>query len=274
MKIGLDYTPALRQHAGVGRYTRELTRALLQEAAPHEVLLVVSRDAPTTAGSVKETHNQAFCRLPLSERWQQILWHRLHIPLSVERWTGPLHLYHSMNFTLPPLSKARGIVTIHDLAFLRVPHCAEPRLRRYLSKVVPGSVERAQHVLADSEATRQDVIQLLGVPPHKVSVAYCGVDTRFRLNITEVERQQVRQKHNLSVPYILSVGTIEPRKNHRRLIAAYARLRQRSDLPHHLVLAGARGWLSEPIYNAPAEFDVADSVHFLGQVDDADLPAL
>ena len=274
MRVGVDYTPAVRQWAGVGRYTRELVKALLQAPETPQFTLLISKDAIINQTEMAGFAPQRLCRLPLSERALQFLWHRLQIPWSVEQWTGPIDIFHSTNFTLPPLRSARGIVTVHDLAFMRLPECAEPGLRRYLSKAVPASLRRAHHVLADSEATRQDLIELLQVPEGRISVAYCGEDERFRQEVSQVKRRRVREKHQLSWPYFLSVCTIEPRKNLRTLIAAFAQAQQDGNWPHHLVLAGARGWLTDCIYRAPADFSIEDKVHFLGKLDDEDLVGL
>jgi len=271
VRIGIDYTPALRQKGGIGRYTRELVRALAAQDQENRYALFYA-DGPD--GIQTPGPNFHARRAGWSERALLIAWHRLRLPLAVERWTGPLDVFHSPDFTLPPLRGAQGVVTVHDLAFLRVPECAEPRLRSYLMTVLPRSLRRAAHILADSECTRQDLITLLDVAPERVTVVPAGVDARFRADVPEADRAMVRRRYRLEGPYILSVGTIEPRKNHTTLIAAYARLRRSTALPHALVIAGGKGWLDEPIYAAPAAHGVGEHVRFLGWVDDNDLPAL
>ena len=101
----------------------------------------------------------------LRERWLTIMWHRAKVPLPADWLSGPVDLYHSPDFVLPPLRHARGILTVHDLAFLMRPECADDRLRAYLEEVVPRSVQRADFIIADSENTRNDLVVLLGVQP-------------------------------------------------------------------------------------------------------------
>lgn len=274
MRIGIDYTPAIRQKAGIGRYTRELVRALANQDPDNPYILFCATGRGGATEAQPPAPNFAVKPSGLSDRTLLILWHRLRLPPAVEWWTGPLDLFHSPDFTLPPLHRARGLVTVHDLAFLRVPECAEPRLKAYLSSVVPRSLRRARHILADSECTRQDLAALLDVDLDMVTVVPAGVNVRFRPDVPDAEKASVRRRYRLERPYILSVGTVEPRKNHVTLIAAYARLRRATGLPHELVIAGARGWLYEPIYAAPAAHGLADHVRFLGLVDDGDLPAL
>jgi glycosyltransferase involved in cell wall biosynthesis len=160
------------------------------------------------------------------------------------------------------------------LSFVRVPETASPRLKTYLDAVVPRSVARADHILADSQATKDDLIDLYNTPPEKITVQLSGVDQRFqRVNDTG-EQTAIRQKYNLGDrPYIFACGTVQPRKNYSRLIEALARLRaQNYDL--NLVIAGGKGWLEDPMYATIRNTDMSDYVHLIGFADDADLPAL
>ncbi|NIO71629.1 MAG: glycosyltransferase, partial [Anaerolineae bacterium] len=164
-------------------------------------------------------------RAPLSERALTILWHRLGLPIPVEWFTGPVDIFHSTDFVLPPVRQARTILTVHDLTFMRLPQCAEAGLRAYLNKVVPRSIKRADLVLADSQSTKNDLVGLLGVSPDKIEVVYAGVERRFRPMEGEVALWRVKKRYGLDFPFILSLGTLEPRKNFSGLIEAYALMR-------------------------------------------------
>jgi glycosyltransferase involved in cell wall biosynthesis len=156
-----------------------------------------------------------------------------------------------------------------------VPDCADAGLRAYLSRVVPRSVARASHVLADSESTRRDLTHLLGVSPDRVTVVYPGVEARFHPEQDAAALARVRQRYSVGdAPFVLGVGTLEPRKNWPALIRAWTRLRQASGLPHRLVIAGGKGWLAEGIFAAAQASPYRDDIVFTGFVDDADLPAL
>lgn len=242
VRIALDYTAAITQRAGVGRYTRELFRAYLGRPSRHErVLFHAGRqgcDALGARGHFRHTH------LPLSPRVATAAWHHLRLPLPVDLLAGRADCFHSPDYALPPLLRARGVVTVHDLSFLVYPQFAEPRLRRYLSRVVPRAVARADLVLADSRHTRDDVVRLLGADPAKVAVVYSGVTPPFGLQ-PRPSLQGVAELDQAR-PFILTVGTIEPRKNLERLFEAYACLRA-AGVNHQLVVVGRRGWLYEPI---------------------------
>ncbi len=217
-------------------------------------------------------------RAPLSERALTILWHRLNVPIPVEWFTGPVDIFHSTDFVLPPVRQARTILTVHDLSFMRLPQCAEAGLRAYLNKVVPRSIERADLVLADSQSTKNDLIELLGVSPDKIEVVYAGVESRFRPMEGEMALQRVRKRYGLGFPFILSLGTLEPRKNLTGLIDAYALLRGKGqvirDKGLRLVIAGGKGWLYGEIFARVEELGLSGQVIFPGFVADEDLPAL
>lgn len=271
MRITIDYTPALRQTAGIGRYTRGLVAALAEADRDNCYRLFCAGAAPDRT---TWPENFAVHVSPVPARWLTAGWHRLRLPLPVERLAGDCDIFHSPDFSLPPLRSARGVVTVHDLSFLRLPEHADPGLRDYLQKAVPRAVARAHRVLADSENTKRDLIELLRVAEEKISVVPAGVETRFRPVRDTIRLAEVQKRYNLPDWFILSVGTLEPRKNLTRLITAYAQMRRQTGLPHALVLAGKPGWLYEGIYDQVTQEGLEDHVRFTGFIDDADLPAL
>lgn len=285
MEIGIDFTSAAHQGAGIGRLTRSVVRALAEIDHDNQYALLIqghkprhpslgARPAPGCRNAVSGITNDNFreVRTWITERWWNRIWHRLQLPVAVEWIVGRIDLFHSPDFTLPPVRPGtRTIVTVHDLSFLRLPQCFEPVLCSYLAANVPRAVHRADHVLADSENTRWDVIELLRVPEEKVSVLYPGVAPRFRPIRDRTELERVRAKYDLPPQFVLSVGTIQPRKNYVGLMEAFARLNS-ADV--HLVIVGGKGWLYEDVFARARDLRIQDRVTFAGFVDDADLPAL
>ena len=272
--IAIDYTPAYEQGGGIGRYVRELVAALARLDHDTDYRLFV---AGATRDKLPSPPAPNFVWKPSSipPIWFARLWHRARVPIPVEAITGRVTLYHATDFVLPPtLPQTRTLLTVHDLSFVRVPDAASPNLKAYLDAVVPHSVRRADHILADSTATKNDLIELYDTPPEKITVLLSGVDARFKRVEDEAQRQAVREKYQLSSrPFILSVGTVQPRKNYGRLIQALARLRAHGH-DVDLVIVGGRGWLEDPIYETIRTTGMQDHVHFTGFADDADLPAL
>lgn len=274
MRIGIDYTAAVQQRAGIGRYTRELVRAISWlDQANRYVLLQAARGAKVAAGSWPA--NFDVHSLPLTDHQVAVLWQRFRLPLPVELVAGRIAVFHSPDFVLPPTWRARTVLTVHDLSFLTTPHTADPALRRYLMASVPRSIARADHILADSESTRRDLVQHLGVEPERTTVVYPGVGSQFKpLELQAV--REVRARYKLEGPFVLAVGTLQPRKNYPALIEAWARLREVDPALASvgLVIAGGRGWLYDEIDATIERLEVATRVRLLGFVPEEDLPAL
>ncbi|HKZ68649.1 MAG TPA: glycosyltransferase family 1 protein [Anaerolineales bacterium] len=266
MRIGIEVTAAVRQGAGIGRYVRELLRAVALADTANDYRLFYASPSPLPHTLPPLPPNFTSRHLPFHDIWLARLWHRLQLPLNVELITGPIDLYHAPDFTLPPV-RARSVLTVHDLSFVRDPESAAPGLRSYLQKVVPRSVRQADHVIAVSEATKADLVEFYQTPESKITVLYEGVDTLFK----PTSNPAIRSQYNLgSAPYILSISTIQPRKNYRRLIQAVAAL------PHEysLVIAGNQGWLYDEIFAEAEKPGVRGRVKFIGFVPEADLAAL
>ncbi len=267
--IGIDYTAAVHQSAGIGRYVRELTRALaaLHPEADWRLFAAGAQRGdllPLPAGCVAAPAR-------LSERTLARLWHRLRLPIPVERWTGRLDLFHATDFTLPPTRRAtRTVLTIHDLSFERYPDQTMPGMLDYLKQVVPRSVRRAAAVIAVSEATRQEIVALYGTPAEKITAVPHGVDPRFAPQAAPGEAIRAKYRLPAESPLVLTVGTMQPRKNHLGLVRAWARV----EAAGTLVIAGGKGWAYDAVYEEVARLGIAERVIFAGYVDDADLPAL
>jgi glycosyltransferase involved in cell wall biosynthesis len=291
LRIGIDYTSAVRQQAGIGRYTRELATALLRLDRFHHYTLFAATgglDKNHWTGEINRLHavsdqQLTVHHLPLSDDWLARVWHRLRLPLPVELVTGRLDLFYSPDFALPPTwPGTQTLLTIHDLSFVRHPDAFVPALRRYLERVVPRSIERADVVLADSAHTRADLVSLFGISPDRVEVILPGVDARFQpapssttSPTSGAERprsERLRKRYAIGEkPYVLSVGTLQPRKNYVRLIQAFSQSRASTNENTELLIAGGRGWLFQDIVE---EAEKHDCVRLLGFVDDEDLPAL
>ncbi|MEZ4666920.1 MAG: glycosyltransferase family 1 protein [Anaerolineae bacterium] len=271
--IGIDYTPAIEQEAGIGRYVRELVAALAQLDTQTDYRLFTAHTSQNPSIHNIGT-NFRWQTSPFSSRWHSRIWHRLNVPLSVEWIVGSVDLFHSTDFVLPPTRRSTiSVLTVHDLSFVRVPETASPRLKAYLDSVVPRSVKRADHILADSTATKKDLLELYGVRPEKITVLLSGVDSHF-VRSSEAVIATTRRKYGISeLPYIFSVGTVQPRKNYSRLIGALSILRAHNyDI--QLIIAGGRGWLESEIYETLKRHRLGDYVNFIGFANDTDLPAL
>ena len=225
--VAIDYTPAIRQQAGIGRIIRGQVAALIAMAEGLDLRLFV-------VGRVDEAERRQ-APLPLhttllDERNMVRLWHRLDMPLPRVEWFtgGPLDLLHATDFVLPPSKARRKLLTVHDLAFLFYPDAAMPSLHHYLNVVVPRSVRRADALVADSQHTAQDLNEQWQVPLERITVVQGAVDHAHFRPVRDPQRlAEVRHRYGLGErPYILALSRLEPRKNFVRLIEAFAAARE------------------------------------------------
>jgi glycosyltransferase involved in cell wall biosynthesis len=277
MRIAIDYSAAVNQRAGIGRLVRNQVLALAEVDHDNDYRLVYARPNRGTAPQFPRAGNFSRREVGLGERWLTILWHRAKLPVPADWLSGEVDLYHCPDFVLPPLRHARGILTVHDLAFLMRPDCADERLRAYLEEVVPRSVRRADFIIADSENTRNDLVVLLGVRPSSVAVVPGGVEERFKRITAPESLQKARQRLGVGTsPFILAIGVIEPRKNLNRLMDAFQSLKERGNVPADLklVLAGGKGWLYDDIFEHHAASPVREDILLPGFVSDDLLPSI
>jgi glycosyltransferase involved in cell wall biosynthesis len=288
MKIALDYTTGIYPGAGIARYTRSLVGALAELDGKNSYRLFYAarglpRPTPETRQAValfRQHPNFRPARVPMSVRQMFAVWQRLRVPLPVELFAGRIDLLHSPDFVSPPHLGGIDVITVHDLSFMVVPECAEPSLASFLGKTVPRAVRRADHIIAVSRQTRDDLVRLLSVPPNKITVAYNGVDGRFVPGAGTNGTAGLRAGLGLPERFILHVGTLEPRKNLARLVEAYGLLVDRATEGSGLrdvglVLAGRRGWLYEPVLAAAERVNAAGGrVVLVDYVRDDDLPTL
>ena len=275
MRIGVDLTAAVTQGGGIGRYTRELMQAVTQLDQENEYRFFSAKQPPQlpVSNSIPQGERCHYRQSPLAERWHYRLWYRLRLPIPVQLLTGSIDLFHSPDFVLPPvLAKVPTLLTVHDLSFLHFPASYPDALVSYLNRVVPWSIRRASHILADSEATKADLVALWQISEEKITVLLSGVSEKFQ-PVEAASISRVRQKYGIDQdPYLLSVGTVQPRKNYQMLIRAFRMVADQ--LPHHLLISGGKGWLYDEVLAEVEVQNLQDRVHFIGFVDDEDLPAL
>ena len=271
-RFTIDYTPAIQQHAGIGRYADELTRALIALQPDDDwQLFYVDPENGVPAPPLDRIARTTLCQS--NKRW------RLSVLLntySQRAMDQQLHahngLFHATDHLLPPLAHTRSVFTLHDLTALKFPTAHTQLNRRFLQLMLPRFLRAADIVIADSHSTKRDALQLYHLSADRVRVVHLGVDARFK-PINTVSARGVRERYHLPERFILAVGTIEPRKNLIVLLEAYHGLRQHNP-DVQLVIAGKRGWHSEPFFERLQALGLMDQVQLLGFVADENLPAL
>lgn len=269
----MDYTSGIATNAGIARYTRNLIEALLGLDQDDEFTLF-SAHKPGPARGFPSARNVRTVVGPLSNQRMTTLWNRLGVSLPIEVLAGVADVFHAPAFSLPPVARAKTVVTIHDLAFITHPECFVPGLRKYLSRVTPYAVRRAEGIIAVSRRTADDLVTLMGVPRAKITTIHLGVDPGLRRVDDPVTLAAVTSRYGIREPFALAVGTIEPRKNYSRLIQAFAAIRGKQGAPEQLVIVGRKGWLYDDVFETLTRARLGDSVLILEHTPDSDLAAL
>jgi glycosyltransferase involved in cell wall biosynthesis len=264
-RIGIDARLTYYHRGGISRYIVHLIAGLADLDTHNEYDILHSRKDRLNLATGANQRRVA-CWTPSHHPLERLA-------LAVEVAPLGLDLLHSPDF-IPPLDgRWKSVITIHDLSFLHFPETKDAASRRYYNGQIRAAVRRADAILADSEATRQDVIAMLDVPAEKVTTVWAGIDERFAPAAPH-ELARVRQAHHLPGAYVLYVGALEPRKNLRGLLSAYASLRAELPDAPPLVVAWREGQPDDPIHALPGELGIADRVQWIADMPDADLPAL
>lgn len=258
----------MAQRAGVGRYAKHLVEHLGEFASADRLSLFyfdfqrhgLSFSVPNTT-----LHPVRWC----PGRFVQQAWKRLNWP-PFNWFAGAADLYHFPNFVIPPLTRGRKIVTIHDMSFFRFPQFAEEKNLRYLSAVIRDTAARADAIITDSRFSADEIQTLLGIERDRIFPVHLGVGADCKRPAAPLIAA-AGQRLGLSRPYLLTVGTVEPRKNLPFLIEVFEQLK---GFDGDLVIAGMRGWKFEPILERMRVSPKAARIRYLEYVADADLPAL
>lgn len=270
--VALDAGPAVHQRAGLARYTERLAARLFAEQSDRIDLTLYYNEHSGHSLPASLTNIPA---RPFPRR--QIQWRLGALASQIIRRSGSVpglnreSVYHAGEHLLPYLEQPT-VLTVHDLIFEFFPQHHTRNNRLFLKMAMPLFVRRADAIIAVSRQTGRDLTERYGTPSHKIHVIPEGVDDRFQPASTAcVER--VCGRNVIDRPYLLMVGTLEPRKNHATALEILARLKARG-YPHRLVIAGGVGWLFEPLDPQVERLGLKDRVRMLGHVPDEDLPAL
>jgi glycosyltransferase involved in cell wall biosynthesis len=200
---------------------------------------------------------------------------RVPLTLTAELRRRPVDLLH-VQYTSPPFTRCPVVATIHDISFEHIPRTFRRRSVAQFRLTIRRTARSAAHIIAPSEYSRMDLLQTYGLDPAKVSVTPLAAAPSFGPSNDETETQRLRQVYDVKADYILSVGSIQPRKNLNRLIDAYANLRRtrsQAKLPQ-LLLVGERGWLCADTLEAVEKHGIDGDIRFTGYVPERDLRVL
>ncbi len=262
MKIGFDVTPLCVPQSGVGTYTLNLLEQLHRfredTVLPlaHRPVMVTRKGVPNAVVPPIHTNKSL---------WMQVL-----LPFQLR--TLGVQLAHFTNSVAPLVSPCPTVVTLHDMTLWLYPQHHYRRRLLAMRPFIPLVVRRAAAIITVSESAKTDIVRVLGVPNDKVHVIYEAADPAFHPLPREVSTSLLT---GYAIPerFILYVGTLEPRKNLERLVTAFAALVANGH-PHHLILAGQRGWKEESLFATIEQLGIQSRVQVLTHLPIAELVAL
>ncbi len=269
MHVMVDIQPAVGPGAGIGRYVRSLLGPLAAQRRPEDRLSLFYFDfrrrgvPPLPAGAEVRAHRW------IPGRIVQRAWRTFRAP-PFDWFSGPADLFHFTNFVTRPLRRGRSVVSIHDASFLRHPETLEPKNLAFLTRHIRRSVETADAIITISRFTADELHALLDVPREKLHPIHLGLGEHLAPPSPD-GITAARKVLRLDRPYLLHVGTLEPRKNLTLLVDAFERL-DRADLD--LVLAGKPGWHTGPILARIEASPLRDRIRRLDFVPEAHLAGL
>ena len=271
-RVCIEASPALQQQAGLGRYTAGLLRGLLEldPQADYALAYNLSRQVEVPRYLAQLPH-YAF---PHGNKpWRLRNAASYFGPLAMDHNFVGSHLYHSTGHLLPRLRTMRTVFTLHDVIPFLFPEHHLWQNKIFFEIMLPRFLQQADAIIAVSRNTKRDALRVLDLPPEKIHVISEGIEAQFSPVTDPQQLAAVRQRYNLPQRFVLTVGTLEPRKNHTMLLHAFgALLAAEPDVV--LAIAGKRGWLYKDFLAALDNSGLEPHVRLLNRVPDADLPAL
>jgi glycosyltransferase involved in cell wall biosynthesis len=279
VRVAIDASAAVASApSGVGKYAAHLIAALAELArsdARLELVCLANRHGIAPEENVSGL--TAADIYPHDRLATRLAWMQLGVPRSIRRLRPDVCHFPNHLGPIVRVPQVPFVVTMHDMSVYRCPQYHTRKTVAVHRAIMPALVRRNCWVITVSESARRDLVECLGIPEWRTRVVYSGIAPEFNARAGPND-EAILARHGLRRPYVLSVGTLEPRKNHARLARAFLSLARQQGIPHELVLAGAGGWPgrsgTDPTLAEVLAGDREGRVRVLGYVPSADLPAL
>lgn len=254
MKIAIDIQTTLGRKTGFGFYVSNLIANLERFDKKNQYIFL------------KPESDHDFST---PQRW---VWDQVTIPRLARQ--AKVTIFHQPCFSTPIFYRGKVVVTIHDLISVFFGYNIPFWSRQFFAKWMPFTYRFADHLIAVSEHTKKDAIKVLGIPEEKITVIHEAADSKYHLIDDKTALKEVREKYNIgNDPFILHVGTLEPRKNLPFLVRAFAAAKKDIGTTK-LVITGKKGWYYEGLFELVDQLKLQEEVIFTGYVEDDDIPAL
>lgn len=267
MRIGVDLSVIQSTKSGVDWYTHHVIKKMMGLLAPDEELVLFTN---RETGFEQVVADFPRAQVVMSRFRYQEPWRQFILPVLLRK--HEIDVCFFTNFVLSVAAHCPMVLTIHDLSFKLFPRTHSLRNVIWARSLVPISSRRASRIIADSYNTKIDLVRVMGINEEKVDVIHLGASHSFSPE-PQPGDDEALLRYGVTEPYILYVGTLEPRKNLTMLIRAFDKVaREMPDM--HLVLAGRRGWMAQAIFDEMEKRNLIGRMHITGYVHDEDLPVL
>lgn len=263
MRIGIETSVLRMNRAGSAVYTRHLVMHLQKLCSDHRLFFYAfGREGGRTS-------RQRFERVIRDTVW-------MHLALPLKLWRDRVDVFHATGFSAPLAMPCLSVLTVLDLTVVKHPEWFDHRWFYFYTRIMlPILARRADRIVTISQCSKRDLMDCYGLSAGKIAVIPPAVDHRvFNVNHDPESIRGARERFGIHGRYILSVGTLEPRKNLSRLVESFAILRRRAAEDCLLVIVGEKGWKYEQVFQAVRALGLEDKVRFLGYVPEPDLPLL
>jgi len=264
-KVALELQPCIGQRSGIGNYTYELAKRLTDDED-----LRFSGNMFNFIGRNENAASLAGITMPVKECQKfpygvyRRLWHWLSLSYD-KLFPDVADLSVFFNYIVPPRISGKVLNTVHDLTWLRFPETMDKKNLRRIERDIDYSIGRSDRILTISEFSKREIIDLLGVSEEKIRLLPCAATDMPEA----ADWAEVKRKHNLTRPYLLYVGNIEPRKNLSRLLQAFDLLKSEQGIAEQLVIAGGSGWGSAEFQQTLQRMKHTEDVVQVGYVEPA-----
>jgi glycosyltransferase involved in cell wall biosynthesis len=261
MRIGIETSVLRSNRAGSAVYTRHLVTHLRELCADHRLFLYAFGRGTTRTGA-------RFERVIRDTVW-------MHAALPLKLWRDRIEVFHATAFNAPLLMPCPSVLTVLDLTVVKHPEWFDHRwFYHYTTRTLPVLASRADRIVTISECSKRDLMDHYGLPAEKIVIVPPAVDHRlFHATHHPESVRDAKARFGIDRKYVLSVGTLEPRKNLVRLVESFALLTAQAD-DCLLVVVGEKGWQYDEIFRTVRALGLEDTVRFLGFVPEAELPLL
>ena len=262
IRLGMDISYIRLNNAGLGAYVRELKTALENINKSIDITFF-------EVGQDRDNLLQKKIQTRFNTLYRDLIWLNFILPFQAKR--RKIEVLHMPVFYAPLIKPCHIVLTIHDMIWFDHPEYFPVWQRHFMKAFVPLAVKRSDAIIAVSTSTKNDIVEKLGISPNKIHVTHLGISDQFRI-IEKSEVQKVKSKYNID-KYILVVGSVEPRKNLKRILEAFLQI-NRNNPDVFLVHVGSGMWKSESVFKDIERLGLVDSIRFLWNLPQKDLAAL